>query len=447
MKIESSSHRVIEPLKRRVCRISNFGFRFSALLLSLFTIYNSLSAQQPTSTAPLYQANAQYLQGRTWADYKASAGTGLTLNIAAGQMWCSSTLVTYAGGTLAMTNAATNYVYLDTASSCVPAKSTSAFPSTGIPVATVVTSGGAITTVTDNRSMLAIISGSATQLPNTVKYAESYAGASLDVKALACLAAVVAAGGGVCDARGLTGAQALADNLTVGDGTHRVVLLLPGTTITRGTGKQFIYASHSSIIGTGKDWEAGAGGTVIAGNDAVAAVRPAYEASYVTNAYLADFAIYNASTAAGSVGLQIGGETPVGSGNYTDVASSIFSNITTRRSDIGVLMDGHNGCTCYNHLYDVNANGASYGAKIINSGGWPSGVNQNTWDGGNFGGGPSAGAVGLYDKGTANHYNHNAFENDVTASYILAWHNAVVDHPYEEASGAPILIRRLLETP
>jgi hypothetical protein len=450
MKIESLGHRLTEPLRRAFRRIPSSParrnpsgrdeFRISALLLLLFTIHSSLFAQQSTSTAPLYQANAQYLQGRTWADYQATAGTGLALNLAPGISWCQGAMVTYAGGTLTMTNATTNYVYLDSASSCVPAKSTSTFPATGIPIATVATSGGAITAVTDRRVLLMVgAGGSGTpQLPTTVKYAESYSGSDFYAKANACLAAVAAAGGGTCDARGLSGAQTLSDDLAVGDGTHRIELLLPGTTITRATGKQFVYDSYASIIGMGKDWEAGAGGTVITGDDTVAAVRPAYNASGVVNAYLANFSTYSTSTVAGSVGLQIGGETPVGSGNWTDVRSSIFSNITTRQSNIGVLMDGHNGCTCYNHLYDVDGGGATYGAKIINSGSWPSGVNQNIWDGGNMGGGPAPGQVGLYDKGDANQYNHLDFENDVTASFILAGSNAVVDHPYEEGSGLPV---------
>jgi hypothetical protein len=131
----------------------SLGVLLPALILAGASCFQAL-AQQPTSNAPIYQVNSQYLQGRTWADYKASAGAALTLNVAAGTVWCDGTLVTYAGGTLTMTNAATNYVYLDTTSSCVPASSTGAFPSTGIPLATVVAAGGAITTVTDNRSLL-----------------------------------------------------------------------------------------------------------------------------------------------------------------------------------------------------------------------------------------------------------------------------------------------------
>jgi len=131
----------------------SLGVLLPALILAGASCFQAL-AQQPTSDAPIYQVNSQYLQGRTWADYQVTKETGLNVHVATGTVWCSGTLVTYAGGTLTMTNAATNYVFLDSTSSCVPAKNTTAFPSTGIPVATVVAAGGAITTTTDNRSLL-----------------------------------------------------------------------------------------------------------------------------------------------------------------------------------------------------------------------------------------------------------------------------------------------------
>ncbi|MFA5056657.1 MAG: glycosyl hydrolase family 28-related protein [Opitutaceae bacterium] len=123
------------------------------LLLSLI-IHNSAFCQQPSSTAALFAVNAQYVQGRTWADYKVSAGAGLTANVAAGLVWCKSALVTYAGGTLEMDDDTTNYIYLDTAAACAVDSNTTGITSTMIPIAQVVTADGAITSVTDTRSML-----------------------------------------------------------------------------------------------------------------------------------------------------------------------------------------------------------------------------------------------------------------------------------------------------
>jgi hypothetical protein len=146
-----------------------------------------------------------------------------------------------------MTNNATNYVYLDTASSCAPASNTTGLTSTLMPVAGVVTSGGAITTVTDTRAMLnASAGGSFTQLPASVKHTESYAGATFDVKVAACL---TAAAGFTCDASGLTGAQTMAANITVPANTE---LILGAATITRASGKQFLLNSYVHIHGLGR---------------------------------------------------------------------------------------------------------------------------------------------------------------------------------------------------
>jgi hypothetical protein len=85
--------------------------------------------------------------------YLPSAGGGLTLNIAAGRAFCGGSVITYAGGTLTMSASATNRVYLNTASSCVPAVKSTAFTNSDIPIATVTTSGSAITLVADARTM------------------------------------------------------------------------------------------------------------------------------------------------------------------------------------------------------------------------------------------------------------------------------------------------------
>jgi hypothetical protein len=85
--------------------------------------------------------------------YLPTAGTGLTLNIAAGRVFCASSMESYSTGTLTMTASTTNYVYLNTASSCVPAVKTTAFVPGDIPIAMVVAGSSSITTVTDDRSM------------------------------------------------------------------------------------------------------------------------------------------------------------------------------------------------------------------------------------------------------------------------------------------------------
>lgn len=103
-----------------------------------------------TTPAPIFAANSKYLQG-VGLGYWPTAGTGLTLNLAAGHARCGNTMVNYAAGTVALTDNATNYVGLNTASSCVPVVNTSGYTSTMISVATVTTSSGAITTLFDDR--------------------------------------------------------------------------------------------------------------------------------------------------------------------------------------------------------------------------------------------------------------------------------------------------------
>jgi hypothetical protein len=124
------------------------------LLTFNFQLSTVLTAQQPTSTAALFEVNSHYLGGRTWADYKGSAGAGLTLNIAAGTAYCGNPPVPvfYAGGTLTLTASQTNYVYLDPAATCVPAFNITGFAVGQIPLAKVVTGASTITTVTDVRS-------------------------------------------------------------------------------------------------------------------------------------------------------------------------------------------------------------------------------------------------------------------------------------------------------
>jgi hypothetical protein len=123
-------------------------------LIVLFLLSPALLGQQPTSYAPVFPENAQYLQGRTWADYKPSAASGLTLSIAAGTAYCGNppAPVYYPGGTLTMTASGTNYVYLDPAATCAPAFNTTGFAVGQIPLAKVVTGASTITSVTDART-------------------------------------------------------------------------------------------------------------------------------------------------------------------------------------------------------------------------------------------------------------------------------------------------------
>jgi len=179
--------------------------KFKALLFAAFlsTFNSQLStawAQQAQAQQgqPLYAVNAKYVQG-VGPGYWPTAGAGLTLNIAAGTAICGNppVKVDYAGGTLTMTNAATNYVYLDPVASCVPAKNTTGFTAGLIPLAQVVAAGGVITGVTDVRTWFVD--------PNSlgpVIRADLMPGADAGAQIFAAIAALPTTGGTV-DALGL----------------------------------------------------------------------------------------------------------------------------------------------------------------------------------------------------------------------------------------------------
>jgi hypothetical protein len=138
---------------------------FAALAMAV----PALPQNPQTQTAPLFATNAKYTNGTApgyWPTQQAVGArpiaTGLNINVGPGTANCGSgTIIQYAGGTFALTASATNRIYLDTASSCAPAVKTSAFASTDIPIAVVVTSGSAITSIVDVRTPFGVPSAGA----------------------------------------------------------------------------------------------------------------------------------------------------------------------------------------------------------------------------------------------------------------------------------------------
>jgi hypothetical protein len=123
------------------------------LLASLAAFGQSPQTSDVSNTQPLYAVNAKYVNGIA-PGYWPTAGSGLTLNISKGTCFDSLlTRHTYVGGTLTMTNSTTNYVVLS-AAACTVSSNTSGY-GTDIPIATVVTSGGNITSITDDRTNFA----------------------------------------------------------------------------------------------------------------------------------------------------------------------------------------------------------------------------------------------------------------------------------------------------
>jgi hypothetical protein len=126
-------------------------------LILFFALAGSISAQQPqSSTAPDYGASVRYVQGSSLGGYRPSAGSGLTLALGPGTAWCKGVIVNYPGGTLTLTASSDNYVYLDAAGACAPAVSTFAFLGQNFPIAVVTTSGSAVTSIVDDRTMFSL---------------------------------------------------------------------------------------------------------------------------------------------------------------------------------------------------------------------------------------------------------------------------------------------------
>jgi hypothetical protein len=126
-------------------------------LVLFFALTSSLFAQQPQSTTdPDFGVSATYMQGGSAGGYRPTAGSGLTLTLGPGTAWCKGVIVTYPGGTLTLTASSSNYVYLDAAGACAPAVSTFAFLPQNRPIAVITTSGSAITTIVDDRTIFSL---------------------------------------------------------------------------------------------------------------------------------------------------------------------------------------------------------------------------------------------------------------------------------------------------
>ncbi len=110
-------------------------------------------AQDPQSQAALTNSNVTTVNGVAPGFYP-TIGTGLTLNLGAGTANCGG-IIQWGGGSFTLTASTTNYVFLNTTSLvnyCHPAVNTTGF-GPNIPIAKVVTSTTAITSLDDVRTI------------------------------------------------------------------------------------------------------------------------------------------------------------------------------------------------------------------------------------------------------------------------------------------------------
>lgn len=154
-------------------------------------------AQQPfTSVAPIFNANAKYVQG-VGPGYWPTAGALLSLNLAPGTAMCGSppVLITYSGGSLLMTASQTNFVFLDPSLNCAPSSNTTGFAAGQIPLAKVATNSTAISTITDARNWFVpqpigtdSAGKAATKYLNNFRFADQFPGSSGTAKQDAAIA-------------------------------------------------------------------------------------------------------------------------------------------------------------------------------------------------------------------------------------------------------------------
>ncbi|HEV2349007.1 MAG TPA: hypothetical protein VG028_04075 [Terriglobia bacterium] len=175
---------------------SCLGRALGVIALSVLGTGMVLAQQPSTSVAPIFNANAKYVNG-VGPGYWPTAGTLLSLNLAAGTAMCGAPpiLVTYSGGTLAMAASQTNYVYLDPSLSCAPSSNTTGFVGGQIPLAQVVTSATAITTITDARNWFVpqpvgtdSTGKAVTKYLNNFRFADQFPGSSGTAKLNAAIA-------------------------------------------------------------------------------------------------------------------------------------------------------------------------------------------------------------------------------------------------------------------
>jgi hypothetical protein len=271
--------------------------------------------------------------------------------------------------------------------------------------------------------------------------ASSFKGEDFSLQVNACLAATAEAGGGICDARDYPATNHASQSILVGDGSHRVTLLLPVGTIIFAAGKQLVYRSQANILGQGVGFykhyglPPGSGSIVVCAATTAMCVVPYDEPSHVLDyARLTNFSIQSMPIggvpATGSVGLAIGGGT-----GGADVGSSRFEYLSIGGFDVGTQMGGAYGCTCYNTIDQVYSTGKSYGVSTINVSKFFGDVNSNSWTSGT-----AWGAVGLSDVGgSKNRWIGIDIEGAKTHGMILGGYGSSVISPYEEGNGCDLI--------
>ena len=237
-----------------------------------------------------------------WGSCSTGTGTVTSVGLSMPSMFSISGSPVTGSGTLtaALANQNANLIMAGPASGNAAVPTFRALVGADLPAPTASTLGGVESVTCTTGQFLnqistggvpacATSSGSSSGLGNgtTVVDASLQAGTDFGSKVNAAIAACPSTGC-IVDARGLSGAQTLAENVAYSSSSQPVTLLFGNMTLTRSSGAQFIAGEFGRLIGMG--W---GGGTQITGSDTVATVSAA---SGVGNLEVAGLRISNSGT-------------------------------------------------------------------------------------------------------------------------------------------------------
>lgn len=236
----------------------NSSYSAASQVTQTITVEPASGAQPQTQLAPISAVNAKYVQG-VGPGFWPTAGSGLSVTLTAGTANCAGTIENYSATALALTASTTNYVYLNTATSCAPAVKTSAFTSSDIPIATIVTGTTSITSIQDDRTMFQSTGAAAFDIAGAAAAAQAAAEAASDPAGSAATAqsnaeAYARGVNTTGTAAGLSGTPALPNGTTAttqitGDATIKVATDAFVAAAVTAAGAYTLPAATSSTLG------------------------------------------------------------------------------------------------------------------------------------------------------------------------------------------------------
>lgn len=246
-------------------------------------------------------------------------------------------------------------------------------------------------------------------------------GTDLADKVNACIALLPSAGG-TCDARNLSGTQAMGSSIVLGSDAKPIHLILPPATITRALNAEFKYYNGSWVEGQGNC----NGGyystcTAIIGAGDTAFIRGG--TSHSGYVHLDNF--YVAQSGAGTVAI-----------DFTHAIKSTIQDVSAlSNSGTALIVGGTGDCACYNEFRGNDFRGGQYGVQLLDT------SNQNNFYGGTIWSGGTAvyQNSGVNGSGVNNFYGVDMENSGI--GYDIDGYNDMILNPYIEAVTTPFKLK------